>query len=159
MLIHRPITDIDANIWVSLSPDLTNWGTHRPLLLARKGAWWDANRIGLSPPPVETSEGWLVFYHGVRRTADGALYRLGVALFEGERLERCIARGGPWIMGPETSYEREGDVGNVVFPCGLTVGPDGDTISLYYGAADTSIALAHGSVREVLAWLKVNNEL
>lgn len=157
-LIHRPVTESGANIWVSLSPDLTNWGTHRPLLLARKGGWWDANKIGLSPPPIETPEGWLVLYHGVRHTAAGALYRLGVALFERERFERCIARGASWIFGPEEPYECQGDVGNVVFPCGLTIDPDGDTIKLYYGAADTTIALATGSIRQLLAWVLKNNE-
>ena len=105
VLIHRPVTESSANIWVSLSPDLTNWGSHRPLLVARKGAWWDANKIGLSPPPIETPEGWLVLYHGVRNTCAGALYRLGVALFDKERFEHCIARGGSWIFGPEEPYE------------------------------------------------------
>jgi predicted GH43/DUF377 family glycosyl hydrolase len=158
VLIHRPMTDSSAHVWMSQSPDLTNWGTHRPLLFARKGAWWDANKIGLSPPLIETPEGWLMLYHGVRQTCSGALYRLGVALFELERLDHCIARGASWIFGPEAPYERDGDVGNVAFPCGLTVGADGDTIHLYYGAADTSIALATGSVRELLSWVKKNHE-
>ena len=157
-LIHRPVTDSGAHIWLSLSPDLTNWGTHRSLLLARKGSWWDANKIGLSPPPIETPEGWLVLYHGVRQTASGSLYRLGVALFERERFERCIARGASWIFGPEMPYECQGDVGNVVFPCGLVVDPDGDTIRLYYGAADTTMALATGSIRQLLAWVRRNHE-
>jgi predicted GH43/DUF377 family glycosyl hydrolase len=43
-----------------------------------------------------------------------------------------------------------------VFPCGYTLAPDGDTINLYYGAADSSIALAHGSVRSLLSWLEAN---
>jgi predicted GH43/DUF377 family glycosyl hydrolase len=58
-----------------------------------------------------------------------------------------------WIFGPEAPYERNGDVGNVTFPCGYTLGADGDAINLYYGAADTSIALASGSVRHLLGWL------
>jgi predicted GH43/DUF377 family glycosyl hydrolase len=157
-LIHRPVTDSGAHMWISLSPDLTNWGTHRPLLHARKGSWWDANKIGLSPPPIETPEGWLVLYHGVRHTASGSLYRLGVALFERERFDRCIARGGSWIFGPEEPYECQGDVGNVVFPCGLTVGADGDSINLYYGAADTTIALATGSIRQLVAWVLKHDE-
>ena len=158
-LIHRPVSDSGAHVWISQSPDLTNWGTHRPLLLARKGAWWDANKIGLSPPLIDTPEGWLMLYHGVRQTASGALYRLGVALFEREHLDRCIARGGSWIFGPEADYERDGDVGNVAFPCGLTIGADGDAINLYYGAADTSIALATGSTRELVAWVLANSEM
>lgn len=157
-LIHRPITDTGAHIWLSLSPDLTHWGSHRPILLARKGGWWDAEHIGLSPPPIETPEGWLMLYHGVRRTASGAIYRLGVALFDDERFGRCIARGAPWIFGPSPSYEQLGDVPNVVFPCGVTVGPDRDSIRLYYGAADTCVALATGSVRDLLDWVRANHE-
>lgn len=61
-------------------------------------------------------------------------------------------------MGPEAEYERTGDVGDVVFPCGHTIADDNDTLSLYYGAADTSIALAVGSIRELLTWLKENGK-
>lgn len=152
-LIHRPTTDLGAHIWISFSPDLRNWGNHRLVLRARKGAWWDANKVGLSPPLIETPRGWLMLYHGVRHTASGALYRLGAALFALDRPDVLLARGDDWIFGPETEYERSGDVPNVAFPCGTTVGADGDTIHLYYGAADTSIALATGSIREILDWL------
>ena len=60
------------------------------------------------------------------------------------------------MFGPEADYERNGDVNNVVFPCGYTMDPDGDTINVYYGAADCSIALARGSVRSLLEWLDAN---
>jgi predicted GH43/DUF377 family glycosyl hydrolase len=94
-----------------------------------------------------------MIYHGVRRTAAGCLYRLGLALLDLETPDHCLLRGDSWIFGPETEYERQGDVGNVAFPCGYTLGPDNDTINLYYGAADTSIALASGSIGECLEWL------
>lgn len=152
-LIHRPVADSGAHVWVSFSPDLTNWGGHKLVLEARRGSWWDANKVGLSPPLIETERGWLMLYHGVRQTAAGCLYRLGAALLDLERPEHCLRRGDSWIFGPEAVYEREGDVGNVAFPCGYTLGPDADAINLYYGAADTSIALATGSVREILSWL------
>jgi predicted GH43/DUF377 family glycosyl hydrolase len=155
-LVHRPIADSGAHVWISFSPDLTNWGGHRMMLPARKGGWWDANKVGLSPPLIETSEGWLMIYHGVRHTASGSLYRLGLALFDLEHPDVCLRRGAAWVFGPEASYERAGDVANVAFPCGYTVGDDGDQLNLYYGAADTSIALATGSLRELLQWLKVN---
>lgn len=153
-LIHRPITLQGAHIWISYSPDLRHWGSHKMILQARRGAWWDANKIGLSPPVIETPEGWLMLYHGVRQTASGSLYRLGLALFDLETPERCILRSDEWMFGPEEPYEREGDVANVVFPCGYTIEDDGDTINLYYGGADTCIALATGSIREMLEWLK-----
>jgi predicted GH43/DUF377 family glycosyl hydrolase len=158
VLIHRPVTALGANIWISYSPDLRHWGSHKMILEARRGAWWDANRIGLSPPPIETDEGWLMIYHGVRQTSGGCLYRLGLALFDLENPERCLLRGDTWIFGPEARYEREGDVDNVVFPCGYTIADDGDTLNLYYGAADTCIALAQGSIRKILNWLKRRGE-
>jgi len=155
-LIHRPVSAPRAHMWISYSPDLRHWGSHKLMLEARRGAWWDANKIGLSPPPIETPQGWLVIYHGVRNTAAGAIYRLGLALFDLNTPERLIKRGDDWVFGPEQPYEMHGDVGNVVFPCGYTILPDGDTVHLYYGAADTSIALATGSVTEMLAWLDGN---
>lgn len=153
-LVHRPMGPDGAHIWMSYSSDMTQWEDHRCILPAREGAWWDANKVGLSAPLIETSEGWLMIYHGVRATAAGGLYRVGLALFDLDQPERCLLRGDEWIFAPAAAYEREGDVANVVFPCGYTLGADGDTLSVYYGAADSSIALATASVRELLAWLR-----
>jgi predicted GH43/DUF377 family glycosyl hydrolase len=155
-LVHRPLTDTGAHVWISYSPDLRNWGSHKLMLQARKGGWWDAHRVGLSPPLIETPSGWLMLYHGVRKSAAGCLYRLGLALFALDRPEVCLARGDSWIFGPEAPYECAGDVAYVVFPCGYTLGADGDTINLYYGAADSSVALATGSVRQLLRWLEAH---
>jgi predicted GH43/DUF377 family glycosyl hydrolase len=152
-LVHRPIADSGAHVWISYSPDLRSWGGHRMMLQARRGGWWDANKVGLSPPLIETPRGWLMIYHGVRANAAGSLYRLGLALFDLEQPDLLLLRGDEWIFGPEAPYETEGDVANVTFPCGYTIAPDGDTIHLYYGAADTCIALATGSVRGLLRWL------
>jgi predicted GH43/DUF377 family glycosyl hydrolase len=153
-LIHRPVSSSRAHMWISYSSDLTHWGGHKLMLEARRGGWWDANKIGLSPPPIETPEGWLTMYHGVKQTAAGAIYRLGLALFDLKAPEECLKRGSSWIFGPEEPYEQHGDVGNVVFPCGYTILPDGDTVHFYYGAADTSIGLAIGSISTMLDWLK-----
>jgi predicted GH43/DUF377 family glycosyl hydrolase len=155
-LIHRPVSSPGAHMWISYSSNLRQWGSHKLILEARLGAWWDANKIGLSSPPIETEKGWLVIYHGVRQTAAGCIYRLGLALFDLHTPERCLKRGDEWIFGPEEPYEQRGDVDNVVFPCGSTIAPDGDTIHLYYGVADTSIALASGSVRALLDWLETH---
>ena len=75
-------------------------------------------------------------------------------LFDLETPEHCLKRGDEWVFGPEEPYEINGDVGNVAFSCGYTLGPDGDTLRLYYGAADTSIALATGNVSTMLEWLE-----
>jgi predicted GH43/DUF377 family glycosyl hydrolase len=153
-MIHRPVTTLGAHMWISYSPDLRHWGSHKVMLEARRGGWWDANKIGLCSPPIETTKGWLVIYHGVRQTASGSIYRLGVALFDLERPEVCLRRGDSWIFGPEAPYERGGDV---VFPCGQTIDHDGDTIHLYYGAGDSCMALATGSIRACLLWLDTNS--
>lgn len=153
-LIHRPVSAPRAHMWISYSPDLHHWGSHKLMMEARRGAWWDANKIGLSPPPIETPHGWLVIYHGVKHTAAGCIYRLGLALFDLHSPERCLKRGSQWVFGPAEPYEQHGDVGNVVFPCGYTIAPDGDTVHLYYGAADTSIGLATGSLKCMLEWLE-----
>lgn len=153
VLIHRPLTGVRAHMWLSYSPDFKTWGNQILMMSARKGAWWDANKIGLSPPPFETSEGWLVIYHGVKISCSGCIYRLGLALFDLNKPEICLKRSDEWMFAPEEPYELHGDVNKVVFPCGYTISPDGDTINMYYGAADTCIALATGSIRKILRWL------
>lgn len=155
-LIHRPVGMFGAHMWISYSNDLKHWGTHKMMLEARRGAWWDANKIGLCNPPIETERGWLVVYHGVRHTASGSLYRLGLALFELESPETCLIRGDEWIFAAEEDYERVGDVGNVVFPCGHVVAPDGDTLRLYYGGADSCIAMATTKISTLLDWLETH---
>jgi glycosyl hydrolase family 130 (putative beta-1,4-mannooligosaccharide phosphorylase) len=90
-------------------------------------------------------------------TASGSIYRLGLALFDLERPVICLQRGDSWMFAPEAAYERSGDVKDVVFPCGQTIAGDGDTINLYYGAADSTMALAMGSMRSLLSWLDKNS--
>jgi predicted GH43/DUF377 family glycosyl hydrolase len=156
-LLHRPIGNYpanNANIWISFSPDLKHWGDHSVVIEARRGAWWDARKVGLSPPPIETPEGWLVIYHGVRDTPAGALYRLGLALLDLENPRLVIRRGDEWVFGPEDACERVGDVSDVVFPCGVTLKQETGEIFLYYGAADTSVALATGNIAQIVDWLK-----
>jgi predicted GH43/DUF377 family glycosyl hydrolase len=146
-LIHRPMTNLGRTCGFPILPICaTGEGTDSCWKrgAARGGT---PNKIGLSPPPIETSRGWLVFYHGVRHTPSGCLYRLGLALFDLENPDKCLLRGDSWIFGPEAEYERHGDVDDVVFPCGYTMDADGDTLNIYYGAADCAIALARASVR------------
>jgi predicted GH43/DUF377 family glycosyl hydrolase len=156
-LIHRPMTALGAHMWISYSPDLQHWGSHKVILAARRGGWWDANKIGLCSPPIETPNGWLMIYHGVRQTASGSIYRLGLALLDLEKPEICLQRGDSWMFGPEAPYERGGDVHDVVFPCGQTIDADGDTINLFYGAGDSCVALATGSIHRLLTWLDANS--
>ena len=153
-MFHRPVAklpNITADIWISFSPDLKHWGDHQEVIRARQGGWWDANKIGLSAPPLKTAEGWLVLYHGVRTTASGSIYRLGLVLLDLEEPARVIRRSDEWIFGPKASYEREGNVDDVVFPCGW-IEKEG-TIFMYYGAADSCIALATAKLSELVDFL------
>lgn len=153
-MIHRP-TPLrgGAHMWVSYSPDLRHWGDHELLLEARDGAWWDAGKIGLGPPPIETADGWLILYHGAHLTASGPIYRVGFALLDLEDPTIVLRRSDEWVLGPATSYERAGDVNQVVFPCGWTVDEGADRLHLYYGAADTSVAVATATWSDVLAYV------
>jgi predicted GH43/DUF377 family glycosyl hydrolase len=155
-LIHRPVSATprhEAHMWLSWSPDLRHWGDHTVLLRAREGSWWDAHKIGLCAPPLETPQGWLLLYHGVRTTSAGSIYRLGLALLDPAHPDRVLTRSSEWLFGPDAPYERIGDVDQVVFSCGWQLLDDGDTVRMYYGAADTSICLATASLSALLAWL------
>jgi len=159
-MIHRPVATfvgVGQHIWISFSPDMRHWGDHQILITARRGGWWDANRIGLSPPPLLTEKGWLILYHGVRATAGGCIYRLGLALLHRENPTKVLARSDEWVFSPEEKYELVGDVDKVVFPCGWVT--EGDEIRLYYGGADKCIALATSSVEGLLEWLERHNHL
>ena len=143
-----------AHIWVSCSSDLKYWGDHSILINARSGGWWDANKVGLCAQPLETPEGWLILYHGVKRTASGSIYRLGLALLDLENPFRVLRRSDEWIFGPEELYEREGDVRDVVFPCGWVLDKPSDKVRMYYGCADSCIALATASLSDLLEYIK-----
>ncbi|MFZ0034730.1 MAG: hypothetical protein WAK60_07070 [Sedimentisphaerales bacterium] len=153
-MLHRPVPRsllFSANIWISFSPDLKHWGEHQEIIRAREGGWWDANKIGLCAPPMQTKEGWLILYHGVRMTASGSIYRLGLVLLDLEEPTKVIRRSDEWIFGPKAPYEREGDVDDVVFPCGWI--KKGDKILVYYGAADSRICLATADFDEVVDFI------
>lgn len=149
-MLHRPVpSGGGAHVWISYSPDRVHWGAHQVVLTARTGAWWDAGKVGLSPQPLWTDEGWLILYHGVKNTAGGCIYRLGLALLDADEPSRVLARSDGWVMGPREPYEQIGDVGNVVFPCGWVA--RGDEVRIYYGGADTCIGVASASLSDLLA--------
>jgi predicted GH43/DUF377 family glycosyl hydrolase len=161
-LLHRPVPrneTMGAHIWISTSPDLQHWGNPQLLLAARRGGWWDSNKIGLGPPPLLTAQGWLLLYHGVRVTVAGSLYRLGLALLDRDDPRVVLGRSNEWVFGPSAPYEVRGDVPGVVFPCGWVLLDDGDTVRMYYGAADTCVAVAEASLIELLDHLERHGQI
>ena len=145
ILFHRPMNAFGGSrgaIFLSRSDDLVSWSLPEPVLQPRHGAWWDSLRIGIGPPLVKTEHGWLLIYHGVKETVAGCIYRVGLALLDLDEPTRVLRRLPEWVLAPTAGYEREGDVPNTVFPCGLVLDESSDSVRLYYGAADTSICLA-----------------
>ena len=155
-LIHRPLVTNHvpgAHIWLSYSDDLIHWRNSQVLMHARRGGWWDGGKIGLCAPPLETAEGWIMLYHGVRQTVAGAIYRMGLALLDLEDPTRVLRRSDEWIFGPAEPYERQGDVADVVFSGGWVLDDKTGLIKMYYGGADTCIALATASKGDLLEYL------
>jgi predicted GH43/DUF377 family glycosyl hydrolase len=151
-MIHRPSPlRGGAHMWISWSPDLRHWGDHALVIEARDGAWWDAGKIGLGPPPLETDHGWLIMYQGVHATADGPIYRVGLALLDLADPLVVLHRTSEWVFGPHAPYELSGDVGRVVFPCGWVVDQATRRLDMYYGAADSTIGVASADLDEVIA--------
>ena len=153
ILFHRPKTEYGGargEILLSRSPDLVSWSAPEQVLQPRRGSWWDSLRIGIGPPPLRTEHGWLLIYHGVKQTVSGSIYRVGLALTDLDEPTRLLHRLPQWVLAPLAPYEREGDVPNTVFPCGLVHDQDRGEIRLYYGAADTTICLATALLDDLL---------
>jgi len=146
--LDRPIGLDVGSIWVSYSKDLCSWGHSRVVLTPRPG-YWDSYRVGASIPPVRTEHGWLEIYHGTKMTSSGPVYRAGAALLDLEDPSRVLGRCSVPLLSPREDYERIGDVGNVVFPCGAIIETDGE-IKMYYGAADTYLCVATASLSDVV---------
>ena len=147
---HRPMPwgFGGMNIWAATSPDLLQWGNHKVVIQSQTRGW-QSGRLGGAAPPIRTDQGWLSFYHD----ADASnRYCLGAFLTPLDDPYRVISRSAFPVLEPEEPYETEGFFGNVVFSCGAIIA--GDTIRLYYGAADERIAMAEASVGEVLDFLQ-----
>jgi beta-1,4-mannooligosaccharide/beta-1,4-mannosyl-N-acetylglucosamine phosphorylase len=147
---HTPFGDI----FYSESPDLLYWGKHRHVMAPSRG--WQSTKIGAGPCPIETSEGWLLFYHGVLTSCNGFVYSFSAALLDLEKPWKVIARADPYIINPREIYELAGDVPNVTFPCAALVDKDTGKVAIYYGCADTVTGLVFGKIDEIVSWVKAN---
>lgn len=149
---HTPFGDI----FYSESPDLDFWGHHRHVMspAAFETSAWQCTKIGAGPVPIETSEGWLLLYHGVLASCNGFVYSFGSALLDLDAPWKVLARSGPYLLSPRESYECVGDVPNVTFPCAALHDPATDRIAIYYGCADTVTSLAFGYISEIIRFTK-----
>ena len=133
-----------ARIWLAESPDLLHWGGFAPLELPTFP--WSNARSGGGAVPILLPEGWLVLYHGADRASNR--YSMGAALLDRQDPSRVLAVSREPVLAAQAEYERVGFYPNVVFSCGALL--RGDTIHMYYGAADRVIGLAAASCQDVL---------
>lgn len=150
-----------GDIFYSESPDLEFWGRHRHVMAPAefKESAWQCMKIGAGPVPIETSEGWLLIYHGVLHSCNGYVYAFGSALLDLEKPWKVLARSGQYLISPREIYELAGDVPNVTFPCASLHDPETGRIAIYYGCADTVTGLAFGYVPEIIEFTKRTNIL
>ena len=118
---------------------------------------WESKKIGAGPIPIETSEGWLMFYHGVTQTCNGYVYSVGGSILDINEPSRVKYRCANWLLTPEKWYEERGFVPNVVFPCATLQDPETGRIAVYYGCADSYVGLAFGNVDEIIDYIKENS--
>ncbi len=151
---HTPFGDI----FISESPDLIYWGNHKHVMSKGGNGWWQGTKIGAGPIPIETTEGWLLFYHGVSGTCNGFVYSFGAVILDIDNPNKVLYRTRDYLLTPEKNYETSGFVPNVVFPCANLYDADTGRIAIYYGAADTYTAIAFTQIEELVNYIKNNSE-
>ena len=157
-ILHRPSDHGQTafgDIYYSSSPDMINWGRHR-FVMGPCWNFWQSTKIGAGPVPIETSDGWLMIYHGVKASCSGFVYSVGGAILDLEKPWKVLYRTKTYLLAPTTDYERVGDTPNVVFPCAATVDKN-NRITMYYGCADTSLGIAYAELDELVQFIKNDN--
>lgn len=150
--LHRPVCGTPftrPEMWIARSPDLIHWGVHAAL--AATGGEWQSGRVGGGAPPIRVGDGWLAIYHGNQqptRPGDVGAYFGAAILLDPDNPARILRRSPVPFLVPETDFEVNGFVPNVVFPTGVV--QDGDSLLVYYGAADSCTAMAEFSEQELL---------
>lgn len=161
-MIHRPKEYVGGkygvkypSIWLKYSNDLLDWETKEShlLLTGIDGTWEE--KIGGSAPPLRTKDGWLMLYHGVGHGGTGR-YCVGAVLLDINDPLKVIGRTAEPILEPEEEYETKGMYDGCVFPTGNVI--LGDTLYVYYGAADKYVGVATCSVNELIAYIKAPNQ-
>lgn len=150
-----------SSIHLSWSLDMMDWSHSRPVMNGRHHYWDEL--IGAGPPPIKTTEGWLLIYHGIAsHFASSNIYQAGVTLLDLQNPANVISRSKYNILEPRENYELTGQVSNVVFPSGMIVEDYDDdgfaimdsNVKIYYGAADTCIGLAESTISELIGMAK-----
>ncbi len=145
-----------GDIFISGSKDMEYWGNHACVLQTQECGCWAGCKIGAGPAPIETSEGWLMFYHGVQHTCNCMVYSMGACLLDLNDPSKVLYNCSPYLLTPEKTYEQNGFVPNVVFPCAALADADTGRIAIYYGGADSVTCLAFTTVDELVEYIKTH---
>lgn len=151
---HTPFGDI----FLSESPDMVYWGKHRHVM-GKTGNWWEGVKIGGGAAPIETTQGWLLFYHGVSSTCNGFVYSIGGAILDIDTPSIVKYRCRNFLLTPEEWYEERGFVPNVCFPCATIHDAESGRIAVYYGAADSYVSLAFTTAEEIVSYIMEHSEV
>ncbi|MBI2980451.1 MAG: hypothetical protein HYY41_06480 [Chloroflexi bacterium] len=146
-VLHR----IGRSIWLDLVDSLSfgkgKW-LKGNIIMSPRQEQLSTEKIGIAAPPIETEWGWLLLYHIVTRSNGKVYYCVSAALLDIDQPWRVIARRKTHLLEPEMPYEKEGQVANVVFPCGAVV--INGQLFVYYGGADSVIGVASMKLSELL---------
>ncbi len=112
---------------------------------------WDGEKIGIAGPPIKISLGWLLLYHGVSDI--DRQYRIGMMILDHHNPSKVLYRSKYPILKPTEKYEQEGDVPNVIFPCGAVL--VNNTLFVYYGGGDKVIGVATAQMDELLKQVNI----
>jgi predicted GH43/DUF377 family glycosyl hydrolase len=142
------LDDLTKEFWKAYFPDFHNHIVMDPVYQH------ESDYIGSGCPPIETKYGWVLIYHGVESTERGLIYSACAALLDLKDPSKELARLPNALFSPELSWEKRGEVNNVVFPTGTAL--FGNTLFIYYGAADERIACASLILSALVEELTIN---
>lgn len=144
----KSLDDLTKEFWKTYFADFQDYIVMDPM------HQHESNYIGGGCPPIETKGGWVLIYHGVESTDNGLVYSACAALLDLDNPSKELARLPYALISPQYMWERRGEVNNVVFPTGSAL--FGNTLFIYYGAADERIACASLKLSDLLDELKKN---
>ncbi|MEA3398837.1 MAG: pesticidal protein Cry7Aa [Patescibacteria group bacterium] len=101
---------------------------------------FESRHVGGGAPPVKTKAGWLIIYHSTQGFNKKRTYYASAALLDLKNPRKVIGRLSEPLFSPTRKFELEGTVNDVVFPTGTAIFDD--RLYIYYGAADTTVAVA-----------------